>query len=139
MIRRIWEAIRAGGRTAPEHAQLGRKGERTAARWLRRRGYRIVERNVTRGRDEADIIALAPNGRTLVVVEVKTRKDDRIAPELSVTAQKQRYLSRLAARLLQSESYRDHAVRFDVLCVIWPDRGRPAVRHIEGAFDSMIG
>jgi len=51
---------------------LGREGERIVARELERRGWQIVARNArVKGiRGELDVIAL--DGRTLVVVEVKT-------------------------------------------------------------------
>ncbi len=41
---------------------LGDKGERLAARWLSRHGYRIIHHNYTLGKDEADLIALDPDG-----------------------------------------------------------------------------
>src|SRR5687767_4678096 len=99
---------------------LGVKGERAAERWLRRRGYRILERNLHVGKDEADITAMAPDGRTLVIVEVKTRVADDILPEEQVGPQKQRHLVRLAARLAQQEQFRECGVRFDVIAVVWP-------------------
>ncbi len=49
-------------------SSLGEKGERYAARWLKRRGYRVIERNYTVGDDEADVIAIAPDGKTVVIV-----------------------------------------------------------------------
>ncbi|MBI4601734.1 MAG: YraN family protein, partial [Planctomycetes bacterium] len=48
---------------------LGRRGERAAARHLRRQGLRILARNVREGRGEIDLVAL--DGATLVFVEVK--------------------------------------------------------------------
>jgi len=50
---------------------VGRVGERAAARYLRRRGLRLIARNVRVARGEIDLIAM--EGRTLVFVEVKTR------------------------------------------------------------------
>ena len=114
---------------------LGVKGERAAERWLRRRGYRILERNLHVGKDEADITAMAPDGRTLVIVEVKTRMADDILPEEQVGPQKQRHLVRLAARLAQQEQFRECGVRFDVIAVVWPAGSKkPLIRHHEGAF-----
>jgi putative endonuclease len=51
---------------------VGRRGERIAARFLRRRGYRLLVRNLRTPRGEIDLLAL--DGRALVVVEVKTSR-----------------------------------------------------------------
>ena len=63
---------------------LGQRGERFAARQLRRWGYRVLERNVRLGRYEIDIIAR--EGNTIAFVEVKTRRSADVAsPEVNVT------------------------------------------------------
>ena len=54
---------------------VGRKGERLAARRLRRAGYRILERNLRIGRDEADIVALDPDRTTIVIVDATFKED----------------------------------------------------------------
>jgi putative endonuclease len=115
---------------------VGRQGERLASRWLRRHGYRILQRNVKIGDDEADLVALDPDSRTIVVVEVKTRSNDQIAPEQSVTRIKQFRLNRLASALQKSNEYRDRPIRFDAIAVVIPSSGEPIVRHIPGAFES---
>lgn len=115
---------------------VGQRGERIAAKWLKRRGFHIFERNRSVARDEADVIALDPDGRTLVIVEVKTRQSDIPPPEESIDHRKQHHLVRLAARLQQTERYRDHPVRFDVVAVILQQGEKPQVRHIPGAFES---
>ncbi len=52
--------------------RLGRRGERAAARALARLGLRILARNVVTPEGEVDLLAL--EGRTLVLVEVKTTR-----------------------------------------------------------------
>ncbi|HID55979.1 TPA: YraN family protein, partial [Candidatus Poribacteria bacterium] len=52
--------------------EIGLLGEEIAADFLRRKGYRLLERNIRIGRGEIDLVAL--DGETLVFVEVKTRK-----------------------------------------------------------------
>jgi len=103
---------------------------------MKARGYRILERNTEIRDDEADLIALDPDGRTLVIVEVKTRAAPEPVPELAITRAKQQHLVRLAARLQQRARYRNTRIRFDVLVIIWPDGELPQVRHHPGAFES---
>ena len=54
-----------------EKALLGRYGERAAARYLRRHGYRIRKRNFVSNNHEIDIIA--ENRSTVAFIEIKTR------------------------------------------------------------------
>ena len=114
---------------------LGDRGERLAARWLKRQGYRILYRKLTIGRDEADLVAVDPEGRALVIVEVKTRRREAPPPEAALTRAKQYHLARLAARLQQRREYRDLQIRFDAIAIVWPDGAKPDVRHYQDAFD----
>ena len=58
--------------------QVGVCGERAAAEYLRRRGIRVVDRNVSRKTGELDLIGegRGEDGRTLHFVEVKTLLTD---------------------------------------------------------------
>ena len=113
---------------------LGDRGERLAARWLRRRGYRILHRNLCIGRDEADLVAVDPAGRSLVIVEVKTRSSATPPPEAGLTRLKQVHLERLAARLKRRREYRGMPVRLDAIAIIWPPDGEPDIRHYRDVF-----
>lgn len=85
---------------------LGREGERIVARELEQRGWRVVARNarVAGIRGEMDVIAL--DGRTLVVIEVKTGRACARSGPVSmlemVGPQKQRKLRALAAAWLRA-------------------------------------
>ncbi len=120
----------------PRRRSLGDKGEQFAARWLRRHGYHILHRKYRVGDDEADLIALDPDGRTIVIVEVKTRSTDEPAPEAGIDRKKQFRLARLAARLAKRPSFRDRPLRFDAIGVVWPDHGKPQIRHFVAAFEA---
>ena len=85
---------------------------------------------------QADLLATAPDGATLVIIEVKTRSRDDRAPEMAVNADKQRKLNRLAARLQKWPQYTERPIRFDVIAVVWPPDAKPTIRHYEAAFES---
>ena len=112
---------------------LGRRGEEVAARYLRRRGYRILARGQSWKGGELDIVALRSD--TIVFVEVRTRRSDLpMRPEESVDQLKQRRLTRLAVGYLKRHHLFDHPARFDVIAIVWPEGRRPDIRHIENAF-----
>lgn len=113
---------------------LGERGERVAARYLRRRGYKIVARRHRSRYGEFDVIAV--DGRTVVFVEVKTRRTDGgIAPAEAVDLTRRRRMTRAANAFLKSHALLECPARFDIIEVIWPeDARRPTIRHHENAF-----
>jgi putative endonuclease len=123
-------------------AALGRAGERASARFLRKSGYRILDRNVRLETGEADIVCLAPDRETIVIVEVKTRRrgagrsklGETVPPEASVHQAKRRKLVAVARALATANGWRDRRVRIDVIGVEWPSDGaKPTLRHHQGA------
>lgn len=116
------------------YQSLGARGERVAARYLRRQGYHIVELRARNLYGEVDIIAV--DGRTVVFAEVKTRKSLSAGhPAEAVTEQKQRRITRSALAYLKHHHLLEHASRFDVIAVLWPVQGRrPRVVHYQNAF-----
>jgi putative endonuclease len=118
-----------------EHLSLGAEGEARAAAYLRRRGYRIVARNVRAGGVEIDLIAR--RGALIAFVEVKTRRSlTQGPPELAVDARKTARLLRGAAAWLQGRPGRACEVRFDVVACEYDRSGHWHVRHLEAAFDA---
>lgn len=102
---------RLGGKS-----DLGLRGEDIAARELKRRGYRIVERRWRSKLGEIDLIAR--DGETLVVVEVKARsREDYGPPADAVDGVKRKRLVRLAKAYLRARSLGATTVRFDVVGV----------------------
>ncbi len=117
---------------------LGKSGEQMAARFLRKKGYRILELNYRTGRGEIDIIAR--NGQILVFIEVKTRKSDFLeSPLAAVTIKKQRQISMVAQEYLRSNNLFDSEARFDVIAIKIKDGRHPHIEHIENAFDLSYG
>jgi putative endonuclease len=112
---------------------LSDRGENVAAKFLRNLGYRILSRNFRTRSGEIDIIAR--DGKTIVLVEVTTRKgDDDVEPEAHVGIDKQRMLARAAEVYMSRYGIPPPPVRFDVIAVIWPRNSEPLIRHTIDAF-----
>ena len=75
-------------------------------------------------------------GKTLVFVEVKTRRDlEGDPPQAAVDTRKQNRLAKLAHGYLKLKRLRHAPCRFDVVAVIINDEGGvKAIRHIPNAF-----
>lgn len=113
---------------------LGARGERAAARFLRRKGLRIIERNWRCNGGEVDLIAR--DGHWLVFVEVKTRRGEFVRPEEQVHSFKETRLRHAADVYLARYRGDPPPARFDVVAVLWPEGARhPEIRHEERAFD----
>lgn len=114
--------------------RTGVQGEKLAVAFLLGKGYRIVDRNFSCKGGEIDIIAR--DSKTLVFVEVKTRRSASYGvPQLAVTAFKQRQIMKASLTWLSSHRSHDTPARFDVIAIILPDVGEPVIEHIQNAFD----
>jgi putative endonuclease len=119
---------------------FGKRGERAAAKFLRKLGYRLLAANVSDQQGELDLLAL--DGETLVIVEVRSTSSDR--PDAleqtaaSVNFRKQKKITEATARFLSHRRLLGRiAVRYDVLVLAWPEHARePTFRHIPHAFES---
>ncbi len=107
---------RSRRRAPTERAKLGRWGEDVAARELRRRKYKIVDRNVRVGRGELDIVATDRD--ETVFVEVKTRRGQTFGgARAALTHTKARQLERLAQTYLRQHPNHTGAYRIDVVAI----------------------
>ncbi|UPK76541.1 YraN family protein [Nocardioidaceae bacterium SCSIO 66511] len=117
--------------TYEQRRSLGEYGERLAASHLRAAGMVILDRNYRCKHGEIDIVAR--DGDTLVVCEVKTRRNLMYgAPIESVTPQKAARLRRLAAHWLADFAMSPPSIRIDVIGVVVPVRGAPRVECVAG-------
>ena len=93
---------------------FGQEAESAAEQYLRRRGYRIRDRNVRSIYGELDLVA--EQAGVVVFVEVKARRTDVFggAP-YAVDSRKQAKIIRLAAHYLAQHRLRNQPCRFDVL------------------------
>jgi putative endonuclease len=113
---------------------FGDRGERAAARRLRREGLRVLRRGYRTAHGEVDLIAR--DGDVLVFVEVKARR--RGVPAEAVTLEKQRRLTLAALHFLKRYKLLEHRSRFDVVSVLWPDDdGEPTIEHFRNAFEAV--
>lgn len=123
--------------------KLGATGEQAAIEYLQKRGYEILERNYRNKLGEIDIIAR--DKKVLVFVEVRTRSDKLFgSPFDSVTAAKQKQLSKVALKFLSNRNWIDHPARFDVVGVELCRSGSiqiadAKVELVQNAFDLAYG
>lgn len=116
---------------------LGQRGEDAAARYLKRQGYRVVARGHDSPLGELDIIAV--DGRTIVFVEVKTRRGSEAgSPAEAIDPRKMQRMTQSALAWLKSKGLLNQSARFDVVAVTWPDSARrPAIEHYKNAFEPV--
>ena len=113
---------------------FGDRGEREAARYLRRRGLRVLVRNYRTNQGEVDLIAR--DGPVVVFVEVKSRRGG--TPAEAVTLEKQRRLTLAALHFLKRYDLLEQPCRFDVVAIVWPEgRRAPDIEHIAHAFEAV--
>ncbi|MBQ3084534.1 MAG: YraN family protein [Clostridia bacterium] len=112
---------------------LGLKGEQAAVRFLRKKRWRILERNFQCRFGELDIIAKDKD--CLVFCEVKARSEGMIAaPQESVIYAKQQKMIKTAQYWLLSHE-EDCPMRFDVVAVTVDAKGRCTVEHLENVIE----
>jgi putative endonuclease len=138
-LRRATPRSRARPRAAipitVERRSVGTAAEKVVSDWLESRGLRILASNLRVGYLEVDL--LVQDGRSLVLVEVRTRSPGSWTSAFgSIDGWKRTRLRRAGERLWRRE-YRfrsefDH-VRFDVASVSWHD-GVAEVEYIRAAF-----
>lgn len=119
----------------------GKIGEEVAARYLKGKGYRILDRNAfyrqTGGPANSEIDIVAKKDGALVFVEVKTSfgaQDAELAPEDRVNWKKQRHILKGAERWLLDHrfSFDDTEIQIDVLAVnIDPASKKAHIRHFQ--------
>ena len=100
---------------------LGDLGEKEAVRFLKDKGYKILQRNFRTRLGEIDIIA--QDRDTLCFIEVKTRISHQYGSPLeSITSSKQRKIALLALSYLKAKKIFDAKMRFDVITI---DKQKP--------------
>ncbi|MBI2040320.1 YraN family protein [Candidatus Microgenomates bacterium] len=109
----------------------GNYGEDLACEYLKKHGYKILERNFRIRGGEIDIVA--KDDDYLVFVEVKTRWSDEYGPPAeSMTPWKIRYLLKTAQFYLLKIDWGDKPFRLDFVSVDFSDDGnKPTIELIK--------
>jgi putative endonuclease len=116
---------------------FGELGERIAERWLRRQGWRVINRRFRNGHRDIDLVV--EQDRTIAFVEVKARRgEDFGGPVAAVNWRKQRELSRSARVWIDRHGQSAETYRFDVVGVL-VNGERVRVRHVADAFSLATG
>jgi len=117
---------------------FGQAGESAAEEYLRRKGYRILARNLRSPLGELDLVA--EDGQVLVFVEVKARRTDAFGGAIhAVHHRKQEKLIQLAAQYLARHRIKNRLCRFDVVLLQGLNAAAPQIEHIQNAFEVSGG
>lgn len=111
----------------------GSRAEQTAATFLEKQGYRILERNYRCRRGEIDIVA--EEGEVLCFVEVRSTESRAFGDPLETIGDaKQARIIRAARHYLATRRVDDRQVRFDVVGIVY--QPRLEIQLVRGAFET---
>lgn len=113
---------------------FGQSAESLAEQMLRKKGYRILERNLRLAGGELDLIA--EDHGTLVFIEVKARRGDHFGgTPYAITTRKQQQIIKLAQCYLSKHGLTNKPCRFDAILMVGTDQHSSELTHIEQAFE----
>lgn len=120
-------AVEKENKDSFHNKKLGKEGEKKARSYLKRRGWKILEKNYKTPFGEIDIIA--EKGEVVAFIEVKTRLSDIYgAPSEAVSNERKlRYIR--GANYYFMNKIIDCTVRFDIIEVF-----KSELNHIDNAF-----
>ncbi len=112
---------------------LGSRGEDLAVQYLKKKGFKVIERNYHCSEGEIDLVAREKN--TLVFVEIKTRSSSEYGlPQDAVDRFKQHKMIEVArSYLAERHLTEDIPARFDVVAIHFMPAG-PQIELIKDAF-----
>lgn len=110
---------------------IGNNAEDKAANFLKKQGYKIIERNYNLPYGEIDIIA--QKNKTLVFVEVKYRKNsDEFGGAIgAVNKAKQKRVINAALSYIKTKKPAFDSLMFDIIAI-----SENKIEHIQNAFSS---
>lgn len=110
----------------------GRAGERIAAEYLVKKGYKVIDKNFHARNGEIDIIAIQ-NNNILVFIEVKTRGSQEFGEPLeAINYRKLKSLIRVAQYYKLMHPRLPEQLRIDAVSIKLSENKKPiVVEHIE--------
>lgn len=118
----------------PASVDIGADKETFALNYMKRKGYRLWDRNFHCREGEIDLVF---NRDSLIVfVEVKSRSSKKFGmPYEAVTAAKRRKIIRAAERYLYERGLLEGwDIRYDIISILAPKNQTPQIEHFEDAF-----
>jgi len=114
-----------------KNKSTGNKGEELALTYIKRLGYKALECNMRLFCGEIDI--LAKDGKTIVIIEVKTVKGSGFGLAQDLVRYKKQNKLRLLGRALE-QLYPNSPIRIDVIGVNMREKP-PRIEHIKNAIN----
>lgn len=113
--------------------ETGKRGEKLAADFLKKKGYRILQTNYRCREGEIDIVSQKKD--CLVFVEVRTKTSTEFGmPEESITFNKKEKLVASAFSYLNANNHSQSQWRIDFVAVELDKEGKTMrIEHIENA------
>ena len=112
----------------------GRRGEGIAISYLKKQGYKIVEKNYRTKLGEIDIIA--EDKGVISFIEVRSRNSRGFgSPEETITRKKEAQISKAALAYIKQYKLEAVSCRFDVVTIQGVDSPGPEIKLIRNAFD----
>jgi len=118
----------------------GSLGEKIAAKFLKKKGFKIVEFNFqnVKGRRLGELDIVAKKNGEIVFIEVKTRltNDADVLPEENITRNKLNKLQKIAQVYLKDKDLTDKSYHFDAVSVLVSSEDGKIVKikHLESIF-----
>ena len=112
--------------------ETGQKGEALAKAYVVNLGYEVLDENWCFAKAEVDLIVY--KNHTIIFVEVKARSSTGFGqPEDFVTEAKQAHLHRAAEEYIHVMDFKGE-IRFDIISILFDQKGSYKLKHIEDAF-----
>lgn len=124
----------------PKNVSIGELGEELACRYLKDKGYKILTRNFSnkRGMRLGEIDIIASQGKCIVFVEVKTRRQgsqEALPPEANINRAKLHKLQKIVELYLKEQRQERSPYRFDAVSILYDEFDKKAlIKHIESIF-----
>ncbi|MBI1869824.1 MAG: YraN family protein [Chlamydiae bacterium] len=116
--------------------EVGKEGEKAAEKFLRQKGYKILQRNYRSSLGEIDLVCLDRKKLTFVEVKTNAASNDFGRPESRVDTRKQKQIIRTALGFIKESGAKDFDYRFDVVSVYLKDSSPQRIEHFENAFEA---